>query len=86
MGNYESITEGGVTREFYYLDGGVIIIKQDGEFKPYQAFTDNLGSILSVVDENGDKVFGASYDAWGCQTVTLNEIRRGHKYGSAKKY
>ena len=27
MGNYESITEGGVTREFYYLDGGVIIIK-----------------------------------------------------------
>lgn len=74
MGNYESITEGGVTREFYYLDGGVIIIKQNGEFKPYQAFTDNLGSILSVVDENGDKVFGASYDAWGCQTVTLNEI------------
>ena len=27
MGNYESITEGGVIREFYYLDGGVIIIK-----------------------------------------------------------
>ena len=39
------------------------------EFKPYLAFTDNLGSILSVVDENGDKVFGASYDAWGCQSV-----------------
>lgn len=74
MGNYESITEGGVIREFYYLDGGVIIIKQDGEFKPYLAFTDNLGSILSVVDENGEKVFDASYDAWGCQTVTLNEI------------
>jgi len=74
MGNYESITEGGVIREFYYLDGGVIIIKQDGEFKPYLAFTDNLGSILSVVDENGEKVFDASYDAWGYQTVTLNEI------------
>jgi RHS repeat-associated protein len=74
VGNYERITEGGITREFYYLDGGVIIIKQDGEFKPYQAFTDNLGSILSVVDENGEKVFDASYDAWGYQTVTLNEI------------
>lgn len=38
------------------------------------AFTDNIGSILSVIDENGAKVFDASYDAWGRQTVTLNTI------------
>ena len=34
----------------------------------------NIGSILSVMDENGTKVFDASYDAWGKQTVTLNTI------------
>ena len=70
-GDYEKVTEGGITREFYYLDGGAIIVKQNGEFKPYQAFTDNLGSILSVVDEKGEKVFEASYDAWGKQTKNL---------------
>lgn len=73
-GNYEKITENGVTREFYYLDGNTIIIKENGKFKPYLALTDNLGSILSVVDEDGANVFDASYDAWGQQTVTLNEI------------
>lgn len=73
-GNYEKITENGITREFYYLDGGAIIIKENDEFKYYQAFTDNLGSILSVVDGDCEKVFDASYDAWGQQTVTLNEI------------
>lgn len=74
LDNYEKITENGITREFYYLDGGVIVIKQNNEFKPYLAFTDNLGSILSVVDENGDFVFKASYDAWGIQTDSINAI------------
>ena len=35
---------------------------------------DNLERLLSVVDENGTKVFDASYDAWGKQVVTLNTI------------
>lgn len=73
-GSYEKVTENGVTREFYYLDGSTIVIKENGVFKPYLAFTDNLGSILSVVNESGTKVFDASYDAWGKQTVTLNTI------------
>ena len=73
-GNYEKVTENGTTREFYYLDGGTIVIRENGVFKSYLAFTDNLGSILSVLDENGTKVFDASYDAWGRQTVTLNTI------------
>lgn len=73
-GNYEKITENGISREYYYLDGGAIVIKENDEFKYYQAFTDNLGSILSVVDSDCEKVFDASYDAWGQQTVTLNEI------------
>ena len=73
-GEYEKVTENGITREFYYLDGNTIVIKEDGMVKTYLAFTDNLGSILSVMDENGTQVFDASYDAWGRQTVTLNTI------------
>lgn len=72
--DYEKITENGTTREFYYLDGNAIVIKQNGAFKNYIAFTDNIGNILSVIDEGGSKVFDASYDAWGNQTVTLNSI------------
>ena len=33
-----------------------------------------MDSILYVMDEKGTKVFDASYDAWGKQTVTLNTI------------
>ena len=73
-GEYEKITERGVTREFYYLDGNAIAIREDGTTNIYLAFTDNLGSILSVMNEKGKKVFDASYDAWGQQTVTLNDI------------
>ena len=73
-GNYEKVTENGVTREFYYLDGNVIVVKQNGVFTPYLAFTDNLGSVLSIMDEDGLAVFKAEYDAWGKPTVLLNEI------------
>ena len=73
-GKYEKITENGRTREFYYLDGNTIVIRENGTVKNYLAFTDNLGSILSVMGENGTKVFNASYDVWGRQTVTLNTI------------
>lgn len=72
-GDYEEVYENGDTRGYYYLDGNVIVIR-DGLFKPYLAFTDNLGSILSVCDEEGRKVFDASYDAWGKQTITQNDI------------
>jgi RHS repeat-associated protein len=80
VGNYEKITENGKTREFYYLDGGAIIVKQNGVFTPYQAFTDNLGSVLSILNEEGEKVFDAEYDAWGNQTISKNEIgfQRGY--------
>ncbi len=42
--------------------------------KEYSLFKYNIGDILSVMEENGAKVFDASYDAWGKQTVTLNTI------------
>jgi len=61
-----------------------IVIRDSGTVKYYLAFTDNLGSILSVTDENGTKVFDASYDAWGKQTVTLNTI--GLRLNNPLKY
>lgn len=77
-GDCEEISENGAVWDFYYLDGNTIVIRQandyNAKFKSYQAFCDNLGSILSVVDEAGHKVFDASYDAWGKQTVIMNTI------------
>ena len=80
FGNYERIVEGSSITEQYFLDNDVILIKKDGLLSFYKAFTDIQGSILSVFDEDGGKVFDASYDAWGRQTVTLNTInlRRGY--------
>lgn len=80
-GNYEKVTENGITREFYYLDGNVIIVRENGGvFTPYLAFKDNLGSFLSIWDAEGEKVFDADYDAWGKQEVYLNDIgfQRGY--------
>lgn len=74
-GDYEQITENGITHDFYYLDGNTIIVRDNsGKFTEYVGFTDNLGSIMAVYDKNGDKVFDAYYDAWGKQTVKKNTI------------
>lgn len=73
--DYERVTEGGVTRHFYFLDGGAVYVKQSGQSdKVYYICADNLGSILKLVDTNGASVFEATYDAWGKQTVTKNTI------------
>lgn len=74
VGDYEKVIDNGVTREFIYLDGNVIVLKQNGAFTSYLAFTDNQGNILSVVDENGNKKFDAEYDPLGKQTVKTNTI------------
>lgn len=81
MDDYEKVVANGVTREFYYLDGDVIVIRQNGTVHAYQTFKDNLGSVLSVIDENGSKVFSAEYDAWGKQTVSVNSIGLIRGYG-----
>ena len=73
-GDYERVMENGAVRDFYYLDGNTIAVMENGELKIYLAFTDNIGSILYVIDEDGNKVFNASYDPWGKQTVQYNKI------------
>ena len=73
-GNFERIIENGTAREFYYLDGNTIVVRENGKDYYFLAFTDNIGSILSVMDINGTKFFDATYDAWGKQTVRRNTI------------
>lgn len=38
------------------------------------------------MDDNGTKVFDASYDAWGRQTVTLNTIGAGILHGTGTPF
>lgn len=73
--DYERITVGDTVRHFYYLDGGAIYLMESG--KPDRLLftcTDNLGSIVKVVNKSGTPVFKATYDVWGYQNVTKNQI------------
>lgn len=73
--DYECITAGDTVRHFYYLDGGAIYVMESGKpDKLLFACTDNLGSIVKLVDDSGSSVFNARYDVWGYQTVTKNQI------------
>ena len=40
----------------------------------YYIHTDHQGSVIAITDAEGDFVFQATYDAWGRQTVTKNDI------------
>lgn len=65
----------GVKKWTYYPDDHVITRRVDnGAFNHYFTFTDQVGSILKVVDANGTVKFSATYDPWGNQTVTSNQI------------
>ncbi len=93
-GNYECVMKDFHYREYYFLDNDVIIIRDSNDddgseyswiehpatLSYYQAVTDHLGSIIAVYDKSQRKVFEASYDAWGKQTVTLDEIDLHHGY------
>ena len=37
----------------------------------YQMVRDNIGNIIAIYSEYGDKVFEAEYDAWGRQTSKI---------------
>jgi RHS repeat-associated protein len=74
-GDYETITENGVTTQMYYISGGdglaAIYVRRIGSAdKIYYPLTDHLGSIVKLVNGAGTEVFNVSYDAWGNRTVT----------------
>lgn len=73
--DYEKTFDATGIHEFYYLNDYVICKRDnESEFKYYFVNKDNLGSIVNAYDFNGEKVFDATYDAWGKQTVALDKI------------
>lgn len=75
MGDYEMIQKDSVTRHLYYLDGGALYVKETGKADSlYFMFTDHLGSIVDIANSANRRVFSATYDAWGKQTVNIDEI------------
>ncbi|MDE6151691.1 MAG: RHS repeat-associated core domain-containing protein [Prevotella sp.] len=73
--SYECVTENGQTREFYYLGENVLLVRQTGKSDMVcHAITDNQGSILCIVDDDGKRLFEAAYDAWGKQEKITNTI------------
>ncbi|WP_291582855.1 FG-GAP-like repeat-containing protein [Bacteroides sp.] len=79
-GDYEKITENGVTKGLYYISGDdglvAVCVKEPGQSdKTYYAYKDHLGSIMTLAEISGDEVFKASYDVWGKRTVTNNTFK-----------
>ena len=78
--NYEEVTINNVKRSFIYLENGVLAVSDatNGTQFYYMA-TDILGSVMGIIDGSGNEVFAATYDPWGKQTVTRNDLgfRRG---------
>ena len=71
-GDYERID----TTQYYYLDGGVIYVKQGGGAgQAYYALTDHLGSYTRLYTMAGDSVLIASYAPWGNRTTTKNTLK-----------
>ena len=58
----------------------IVNMDENDTVRTFLAFTDNLGSILYVIDDNGAKVFDALCDAWGSQTVTISTIGLHRSY------
>jgi RHS repeat-associated protein len=71
MGDYEINVKDGVTQFIHYISGGdglCAIVVQEGIGSAFQYFfpyTDHLGSILTVTDDNGNVAAEQNFDAWG---------------------
>ncbi len=67
--NYEKIIEGSDTKEVHYIAGpaglAALYIIENGQDRIRFAYTDYLGSILALTDENGTVTSRMSFDAWG---------------------
>ena len=73
--NYEEITVNDVTRCYAYLGNGVMAVSSQGYgTRYYYLMTDHLGSIIGIVNDNGEDVFKATYDPWGKQTVIIDSL------------
>ena len=70
------------TLKYHYLEEGLLTYMYDSSVTDhYYLLTDNVGSVVHVVNGEGGTVFDAGYDAWGKQVVTNNVIGFHRGYG-----
>ena len=71
LGTFERIIRGSVTQDVHYINAGnglcAIIIKEGSKITPYFAYSDQLGSILTLTDTTGNIIGAQNFDAWGRQ-------------------
>lgn len=69
VGNYEKQISPGNIQEVHYIDGGdglaAIFVIENGVGNIYYAHKDMLGSILTLTDQQGNKIAEQNFDAWG---------------------
>lgn len=66
FGNYEMEDRGaGQIKEYYYITGSALCIKQAATNTLHFIMSYHLGSVIGYLDQNGDKEAEYSYDAWG---------------------
>jgi RHS repeat-associated protein len=67
IGDYEEKINNatGLTQKIHYLPGAIYIENSNGTNNFYYAYTDNLGSLTALVNENGTVAERYAYDPWG---------------------
>ena len=61
---------------FHTLNGSLVAVnfKQGNKNESYYAITDNVGSVLKLVDTRVNAKFSAIYNPFGVRTITKNEL------------
>jgi RHS repeat-associated protein len=69
VGDFERNIQNGVTKDIHYISSPAgliaIVVRENGNDNYKYVYTDHLGSILTVTDNNGNIEARQSFDAWG---------------------
>jgi len=69
VGNYEKQVSQGFIQEIHYINAGdglaAIYVLENGVGNLYYVYKDNLGSVITITDQGGNKIAEQSFDAWG---------------------
>ncbi|MCL2651924.1 MAG: hypothetical protein FWD60_13015, partial [Candidatus Azobacteroides sp.] len=65
IGNYEEVTNGGITKKIHYLSGGAILIMIGNTETLYYGYYDHLGSLIALENAQNNVVEHYAYDPWG---------------------
>ena len=66
LGNYEEIINSvGDTKKIHYLRGGAMLIMTGNAENLYYGYYDHLGSLIALVNEQGQVVERYAFDPWG---------------------